>query len=134
MYIDTNVFLYALLNQDRKGGEYRDFLRKVEAGKYNCTTSCLVLDEVAWVVRKHRDSKTAIRAWKDILCLPIKILPIDEKVAFRVPYFMEKYNLKPRDAIHASVMMENGINQIVSDDSDFKKVKEIKVKKIEDGL
>jgi len=96
--------------------------------------SYLVLDEVVWVVRKHRDSKTAIRAWKDILCLPIKILPIDEKIAFRVPYFMEKYHLKPRDAIHASVMLENGINEIVSDDPDFKKVKEIMVKKIEECL
>lgn len=106
----------------------------MESGKYSCVTSCLVLDEVVWIVKKHRDYKTAIRAWKDILCLPIKIIPIDEKVAFRVPYFMEKYHLKPRDAIHASVMVENGINEIVSDDPDFKKIKEIRVKKIEDGL
>ena len=40
--------------------------------------------------------------------------------------FMEKYKLKPRDAFHVAIMENFGIKEIVSDDSDFDKVREIK--------
>ena len=43
---------------------------------------------------------------------------------------IEKYNLKPRDAIHVASALTNNIKEIVSDDPDFDKVKEIKRKKL----
>ena len=39
---------------------------------------------------------------------------------------MEKYKIKPRDAIHAAIALENGIETIVSYDRDFDKLEEIK--------
>lgn len=39
---------------------------------------------------------------------------------------MEKYKLRPRDAIHASVALENKISTLVSFDRDFDLVGEIK--------
>jgi len=37
-----------------------------------------------------------------------------------------KYEIKPRDAIHAATALENGIEIIVSYDRDFDKLEEIK--------
>lgn len=39
---------------------------------------------------------------------------------------MEKYKLKPRDAIHAATAIENKINTMVSYDRDFDNVIEIR--------
>ena len=36
---------------------------------------------------------------------------------------MEKYGLKPRDALHAATALENKITTIVSCDEDFDKLK-----------
>ena len=36
--------------------------------------------------------------------------------------FIERYDLKPRDAFHASVMKENNSEAIVSDDEDFDRI------------
>ncbi len=38
---------------------------------------------------------------------------------------MEKYDLKPRDAIHLSAAIEHSVFTIISEDKDFDKVKEI---------
>jgi predicted nucleic acid-binding protein len=39
---------------------------------------------------------------------------------------MERYGLKPRDAIHAATAMENRITVIVSYDKDFDRIRELK--------
>ena len=36
------------------------------------------------------------------------------------------YNIKPRDALHAATALLQGSNEIISDDIDFDKIKEIK--------
>jgi len=41
-------------------------------------------------------------------------------------HYLEKYALKPRDALHCATMQENEIEAIASFDKDFDKVKEIK--------
>jgi len=126
MYLDSNVFIYAALNRGVKGERCRKIMEMLEVGKLSCAISCLVLDEVAWVVSKHRDFNTGRKVWSDILEIPnLKILSIDENIAVKAPSLMDKYKLRPRDAIHAALVVENAIGIIVSDDSDFDRVNEI---------
>ncbi|MEM1574817.1 MAG: type II toxin-antitoxin system VapC family toxin, partial [Nitrososphaerota archaeon] len=51
--------------------------------------------------------------------LPNILLPYIEK-------FLLNYNLKPSDAIHLATMEKVGIKNIVTEDEDFDKVKEVK--------
>ncbi len=39
---------------------------------------------------------------------------------------VEKYKIKPRDAIHSATSLSLNINEIISEDSDFDKVEELK--------
>ena len=50
----------------------------------------------------------------------------NKSILFKAQQLIEEYNLKPRDAIHAATALVNGINEIISDDSDFDKIKEIR--------
>jgi predicted nucleic acid-binding protein len=62
----------------------------------------------------------------------LKILKIDSEVIKEAQKLVETYKLKPRDAIHAACAIKNNIKEIISDDPDFGKVKEIKRIKLED--
>ena len=56
----------------------------------------------------------------------MKFLNVKRSVVLRAQSLMEKYKIKPRDAIHAATALENGIETIVSYDRDFDKLEEIK--------
>ncbi|MBS7629664.1 type II toxin-antitoxin system VapC family toxin [Candidatus Bathyarchaeota archaeon] len=49
----------------------------------------------------------------------IKMLRVDSEIILHAQNLLEKYSLKPRDAIHAATAIRNGINKIMSYDSDF---------------
>ncbi len=58
----------------------------------------------------------------------ISVKPADIILAFEL---MDSYSkLKPRDAIHLAVALNSGAETIISDDSDFDEIKEIKKEKI----
>ena len=52
-------------------------------------------------------------------------MAVEESTIRRAQRFVEKYKLKPRDAIHAATAISHGISQIISDDPDFDKVSEL---------
>jgi predicted nucleic acid-binding protein len=66
--------------------------------------------------------------------LPLRIFPVYPETVYKALDFMEKYKLKPRDAIHTASMVENGVKTIVTEDPDFVRIKEIKVLKLAEFL
>ena len=55
----------------------------------------------------------------------LRFIAIDEDVMRRSQLVREKYNLKPRDAIHLSSAIERGVKKIITDDRDFNNLNEI---------
>ena len=132
-YLDANVFIYAAINNDEKGDLCREILRKLAFKKIKGHTSFLTWDEIVYIIRKNKDKETAIKEGKNFLKFPnLSLLKIDEKIINKAQEIIENYNLKPRDAIHVATALVNGINEIISDDSDFDKIKDIKRIKLED--
>lgn len=128
-YIDSNIFIYPIIADEKT--ERKAFLAKsvllklVESSLKGCT-AVLTWDEIVWSVRRFIDKYTAAKEGKKFLEFPIKLLKVDELVIIKAQELIEKYNLKPRDAIHASCAIKNNIREIISDDEDFDKVKELK--------
>jgi len=56
----------------------------------------------------------------------LRLLGVKKSTVFRAQELVEKYRMRPRDAIHAAVALENKITTIVSYDKDFDEMKEIK--------
>jgi len=130
LYIDSNIFLYPAIYKPetvKEARESKDFLLKVSEGLVEAYTATITWDEVVWVVRKMFGLKPSIELGRKLLVFPnLKLLNIKRSVVLRAQRLMEKYKIKPRDAIHAATALENGIETIVSYDRDFDKLDEIK--------
>ena len=127
IYIDANVFIFAFADNGQNGEFSRKILEIVESQSIAAATSSLTIDEVLWSLSKEIPKKEAILACRTILKIKgLRVLNIDKKIILESLNIVEKYNLKPRDSIHVAAMILNKINEIVSSDSDFDNVKEIK--------
>lgn len=130
IYIDSNVFINAYFDRGIAGAKAREFIKKIVSGEQNSTISCLVIDEVAYKLSEKKGNAFSARIWSNLLSIPnLRILPIDEKAARRVPQLL-KAGLMPRDALHVAVMQEHGISTILSFDKDFDSIKSITRKEL----
>lgn len=133
-YLDANIFLYYLLNpeSDKTRIAAKALLMKVADGSVHGATSVLTWDEIVWVVKKKVGFDIAKTEGSKFLEFPkLKLLDVNESVLSKSQALMEKYDLKPRDAIHAACCIENDIEEIITDDSDFDGIAGLKRIKLE---
>ena len=127
IYLDANVFLSAILNQEHEGEKARDLLQKLQKAEIVAATSALSFDEVFWIVKKHRGFTSALKAAKTLLEIPnLTFLEVNDQTLWSAYNLAEKYRLDPRDAIHIACALDHAIFTIISEDEHFDKVKEIK--------
>jgi predicted nucleic acid-binding protein len=65
---------------------------------------------------------------RDILKYPLTILPVvenDFRLAIDLFQVHQATGLKPRDAIHAATMQNNGITRLISADADFNRLSSV---------
>ena len=129
VYLDSNVFLYAILHDGSSNPKSRraaDILRGVEDGKVRGFSSLLTWDEVVWVVWRLSGYEYALKAGASMLRIPNMVfVGVDERVILRAQDLVERHGLRPRDAIHVSTAMLVGERELVSDDADFDGVRDV---------
>ncbi len=126
-YLDSNVFIFAALDNGNKGEAARGILHNIVKGNL-VITSTLTIDEVIWAMWKEtKDRENAIEQGLRILEFPnLKVVSVDSNDVYFALNLMKKHQkLKPRDAIHLAVSIHAGVFRIVSDDSDFDDISEI---------
>lgn len=129
IYLDSNLFIFVALSPESEpvGASSRGVLERVVSGNLAAATASLTWDEIVWKMRKLVDNKVALSKGEEFLSTPeLGILPVKESTIRVAQGLSGKYNLKPRDAIHAACCIENHIDKIVSDDRDFDRIKEIR--------
>lgn len=129
-YVDSNVFIYPILpdrERRKRADPAKEILIKIAEGSLPAATASLTWDEVVWIARKNLGPHKAVVEGRNLLEFPnLILLNVGESVLNRAQEFVSKYELKPRDAIHAACCVENMIKEIISDDADFDVVKEVK--------
>ena len=71
--------------------------------------------------------KPSIELGRKFLEFPnLKLLNVKRSTVLRAQKLIEKYEIKPRDAIHAATALENDIETIIIYDRDFNKLEEMK--------
>ena len=131
LYLDAGVFIYAALNRQSIGTRARSLIQRVAEGREEAASCALSVDEVVWVVGKNRSREDALAAGRAFLTVPnLKILPVNQDALLSALTLMRRYELDPRDAIHASTALLNRCTAIVSADAHFDVVVEIPRKMI----
>jgi predicted nucleic acid-binding protein len=125
IYLDANFFIFANFDQTTRGENARRLQEKIVSGM-KATTSALALDEVMWVLLRNGRKDVLREVIEDIYAMPnFSILDVSSSVPLDALSITEKFDLRPRDAFHVAVMRSREITQIVSDDSDYDRVKGI---------
>jgi predicted nucleic acid-binding protein len=129
VYLDSNVFVYAVTHdpsQNKKAREAVSILTTVEESRVRGVTSFLTWDELSWVVRKLEGREAGIRAGAALLKMQnLILLSVNLTVMLKAQELLERYSLRPRDAIHVSTALIAGEREIVSEDADLDVVREI---------
>ena len=60
----------------------------------------------------------------------LEIIPVEKETALTAIQLIRKYNLVPRDSLHAATAMAEKVDFIVTADAYFVKVKELTVKEL----
>ena len=125
MYIDSNIFIYAAIDNTEKGERARRVIEKITKGEIKAYISPLVIDEVMWVIQKMINREIAYTTAQLIMSLPLIWLDVSYESA-KIAMEIYERGLDPRDSIHIGIMKEYNLTQIVSEDKDFDKISEIK--------
>ena len=128
MFIDANVFVSAWLGRDRRAQRCQEFIEKVELGEQRASTSVLVFDEVLHKLETHTgDREKSAAVIKKLSAIPyLKVYEVTPRQLNASLVIFTEYKMSPRDSLHVSTMLENGVEKILSYDKDFDSVKGIK--------
>ncbi len=134
-YFDSNIFILPALYDGKKARKAKSLLHDVVRGDIEAATCTLTLDEVTWIIAKESTREQALKEVERILEFPhLEILDVRSEDMISMIRYMRKYDhLNPRDAVHLTVALNNGIHTIVSDDDDFLGIKEISWMKLDDN-
>jgi Predicted nucleic acid-binding protein, contains PIN domain len=122
IFLDANFIIY--LNLDVKKVE--NFYIKV-LQEDQLALDPLVIDEVIYISKKkYNVNFNDTISFLDEVVLPNSlILPIRKEDYDKAKEIMLQYNLKPSDAFHVAIMLNNSISKIISEDKDFDRIKGI---------
>jgi len=149
VFIDTNIFLYAVFEHSAYGKTCRDFLKRVEKDELLGFTSDLALNEVfhklmisevaetegieansaaKLIKREPEIIRDLRRIWEEM-----ELLSGFGMTLLNTPTYPEfvrlsrEYLLSAADAAHLAAMQANGIMSMASNDRDFKRVHWLKL-------
>ena len=122
IFLDANFIIY--LNLGVK--EVVNFYIKV-LQEDRLALDPLVIDEVIYVSKKkYNVNFNDTISFLDEIVLPNSlILPIRKEDYDKAKELILQYNLKPSDAFHVAIMLNNSISKIISEDKDFDRIKKI---------
>ena len=107
IYLDANIFVYALGNIDIKTQACIKILDKIVKGEIEAYTSLLTWDEFLHAIRKQMGREQAVSEGAKFLNFPNLIfLGVDGKVIVRAQELISKYNIKPRGFVEVRFLVE----------------------------
>lgn len=127
VFLDANVFLYAIGAESPHRQSCRDVLSAAGNGELDAVTSSEVLQEVLHVRTRRVDITDAIHATRAAAALVAEVLPVTGEDILAACRLLTKHpQMSARDALHVAVMKSCQVHTLVSVDKDFDAIKEIK--------
>jgi predicted nucleic acid-binding protein len=127
VFLDTNVFLYAIGAQHPLKAPSQRILERVGDGELDAVSSTEVVQEILYVLIRRGFRETGLKLARHTTQLLGGLLPVTQDDLLTACDLIELYPALPtRDAIHAATMLNNGISEIVTADGHFDNVRGIR--------
>ena len=127
VFLDTNVFLYAAGASHPWRDDCAKVLRRVAQGSLDATTDSEVIQEILYVLIRRGRRADALKLANDLTSLFPDLLAVTRDDMLSACELLEQYpRLSVRDAVHVGTMLRNGLRTVVSVDSDFDEISEIR--------
>lgn len=119
-YIDSNVFVYAVLYDDARGQACRQLLTRLVDGEFTAVTSVLTWDEFSYVVERHAGRDVAVSAGERFLRFPgLTLIPCTPALLAAAQGLRASTSLRPRDCLHVATARQAAASGIISEDTDL---------------
>ena len=126
-YIDSNIFVFAAVSDEKEGLKARQVLEYLAEKNVKIYTSVLTFDEFSYKLLKNRKKEDAVNAISAFFNLKgIIFIDVSRNIIWDAFEIIKNYNLEPRDAIHLAYALSRNLKIMISEDADFDKIKEIK--------
>lgn len=146
VFLDANTLIYHFANDAKYGAACTQFLKRVELRQLLGFTSAHVLGDVAhrlmtleainqlgWPhagvaarLRKHHADIPKLSVYRQAISrishLGIQVLPILQSTIEDATVLSDRYELLTGDALIVSVMLQQGLTHLASNDADFDRV------------
>jgi len=127
VFLDANVFLYAIGGEGPHRAPCRAVLSAVGAGTLDAVTNTEVLQEILHVRSRRVDMNDATSAVRAAASIVADVLPVTREDVLEACAILDLYPmLGARDALHAAVMKRARVSLLVSLDRDFDSLKVVK--------
>lgn len=125
IFLDSSFLIYLNASTDESRKPLEQLFKKILPEELY--TNILVIDETLYISRKKYKIPydLTFNFIKHIILPYTEIIPIEKIDLEPIRKYLIKYEIKPSDAIHLATMEKKGINNIVSEDEDFDKIKGI---------
>lgn len=138
VYLDANVLVAHQIKDHKFFDRAKDIIESFWRKDYSFVISSLTIDEflyaVSLVLRATRSGEAFsefspvfrkllrnILSWQNIELVSFENNPVELAVVLDL---IRDYNLRPRDAFHLRIMQQQGVNELITFDSDFWKAEE----------
>jgi predicted nucleic acid-binding protein len=150
IFVDTNILVYHLLDDELYGAPCKNFLNRVEEKELKAFISPIVIAESLfiylrfWIIKhkkivpkkvleylkQHREVINKVNFQKPQSLFTIfENLPIDSGIIESSYHIMKLHNLLPNDAINIALIKHHNISAIATHDNDFNDIEGIEVLK-----
>jgi predicted nucleic acid-binding protein len=128
VYLDTNVFVYALEGFERFESTLRELFTEIQDGRIKAVTSELTLAEV--LVKPLADNKPDVCAAYAAALQDsdgLEMAPITRDVLTEAAGIRAKSGIRLPDAIHVATAILNGCQTFLTNDRNIKEIPNLKV-------
>lgn len=123
VYLDTNIFIYALEAMKPWAELLREAFVSLEAGEWHAVTSSLSIAECL-VKPFEMERNDLVAAYRAALSPSqyLHIAPLREEILVDAARLRAKHKFKLPDALHIATAMEEGCTAMLTNDAQFRKV------------
>ncbi len=133
IFIDTSPFIYYIEEYEKYIEAVDPLFSYISQGRITAYTSFITLIEVLTKPMEEKDKKLVCK-YEDLLTNSkgLILTDMDKNIAVESAKLRVKYRIKIPDAIQITSGLVNGAKAFITNDSNLKKIKEIKVIVLED--